>query len=117
MRKTLLASLVSLPLLLTGCATTGGPLSPDQINQLVAQIRQYTAAACAFQPTISGVTALIAAFYAPAAPVVGLVNVIGDAICKAPQTRAALRRGVVQATRIVQTPKGPVAVTGVNYPK
>ncbi len=109
MRKTIIAACF----LLVGCAT--GPLTADQIAQLTQQIQAYTAAACAFQPTAASVAQLISAFVSGAEPIVVIVNTIGAAICSAPQTQALARRGVVYSTRIVQTPKGAIAVKGVNY--
>src|SRR5512144_3179028 len=109
LRNTMLAS----TLLLGACA--GGPLTQEQISTLVAQIQAYTAQACAAQPTIAGAAALIAAFYAPALPVAALINTVGDAFCRAPVTAASVRRGVVSQTRIVSTPKGPIAVQSTVY--
>jgi len=113
LRQTSVVALLGGTIFLTGCGTTG-PLTQEQINALIAQIQTYTAQACAFQPTAASVATVIAALVPQAAPAVGVVNLVGDAICKAPTTKAAVRRGVVQATRIVSTPKGPIAVTGRN---
>ena len=112
-KHTQIAALVGATIFLTSCGTTG-PLTQQQIDALIAQVQTYTAQACAFQPTAASVATLIAAMVPSAAPAVGVVNMIGDAICKAPTTKATVRRGAVQATRIVTTPKGPVAITGRN---
>lgn len=110
MKKFLIVAL----LFLSACAGSG-PLTPEQIASLRSDIQSYVAATCSFQPDAASLGALISAFYSPATPYVGMVNAIGNAICTAPVTAAALRRGTTQITRIVQTPKGPVAVHGTNY--
>lgn len=109
MKKLLAACIVSVSLVLGGCATTGN------IDDLIQQIRDYTAKACAFQPEAASVAALIAAFVPGAGGAVGIVNLIGDAICKSPTTKTVIRRGELKTTRIVQTPKGPIAITGTSY--
>lgn len=106
-------TMIACSLLLGGCAS--GPLTQEQINVLVTQIQTYTAQACAAQPTVAGAISLIGSFYTPAAPFITLANAIGDAFCRAPVTAASVRRGVVSQTRIVATPKGPVAVQAVSY--
>src|SRR5262245_30144601 len=100
MKRLGIAALLGSTIFLTSCGTTG-PLTQQQIDQLIAQIQTYTAQACAFQPTAASVASLIAAMVPTAAPAVGVVNMIGDAICKAPTTKAAVRRGAVQSTKIV----------------
>ena len=107
MRKFLLA----LPLLLASCATPG---TPADLNLLIAQIQAYTAQVCSYQPAAASVAQLIAAFYTNAAPAIGIVNTIGDAICRAPVTSATVRRGTTVVTRIVPTPKGPVVIKGYS---
>lgn len=74
MRKTILATLLSVPLL-TGCATTGGV--PGAGQEFVTQVTAITRAACAFLPTAETVLAILAAgqFTAPVA--------IANAICSA----------------------------------
>ncbi len=115
LRKMMMASVVSAPLLFSGCTTTGGGLTQEQVALLIQQIQAKTVALCAFQPTAISVATLIAAFYSPATFVVGIVDFIGDTICKSPVAKTAIRRGAVVSTRIVQTPKGPVAVSGASF--
>lgn len=115
MKKMLMVMALAPTLLFGGCATTGtGGLTQDQINAFVAQIQAYTVAACSFQPTAATVATLIGAFAPGAATVIGIVNSIGDAICKAPVTASAVKRGSLQQSRVVQTPKGPVTVKGLS---
>jgi hypothetical protein len=109
MRKFLLA----LPLLLAACA--GGIFTADQISTLIQQIQADVAKACSFQPLADGVGALINAFFPAGAPFIQIEQTISDAICKAPVTSSVVRGGVVQDIRIVQTPKGPIALKGTSY--
>lgn len=111
MMKNFLMTTVVCAGLLGGCTTTG-PLTQEQINVLIAQIQTYTAQACAFQPTAASVASLIAAMVPSAALGVSIVNVIGEAICKAPTTKAVVRRGAVVTTKIVSTPQGPIVIQG-----
>lgn len=117
MRKFAIAVAAVAAFTLSACGTTGttGGFTKDQLNAIIQQIQAATASACAFQPTAASITSLIAAMYPAAAPFTSIVNDVAGAICKAPVTAAAVKRGAVVQTRIVQTPKGPVVVQGAAY--
>src|SRR5262245_59941242 len=113
MRKLLAGLALVAELSLSACGTTGG-LSSQQVQQYIAQIQTYVAQACGYQPAVASVSAVLAAFVPELSPLPPIVQVVGDAICKAPVTASVRRGGVFQVTRVVSTPRGPIIVKGLN---
>jgi hypothetical protein len=108
MRKFIFAAVLAASL--TGCAASQNTPSTPGVS-LVEQITIYTEQACGFLPAASAVSQLIAAFYPAAIPPIEAVTFIAGVICSARSPSAAARSsGVV--TKIVNTPRGPVVVTG-----
>lgn len=108
LRKMLLALPI---LLLTSCAGTG-VITPDQLDQIVAQVQAYTAKACLFVPTAATVANIVGAFVPQAAIAGSVVSMVGDAICTAPITASVRRRGTTLITKTVRTPRGAMTVKG-----
>lgn len=112
MRKVLLAATAALAL--NACTAT----AVQDIATIAAQIASYTKAVCAFAPNINAVISVINALYPAGIPITGIVTVVGDAICNSPVTSssaAKMRRGLARGaviTHIIQTPQGPILVTG-----
>lgn len=100
--------------MLAGCTTTGG-LDKERLAQIIAQVRDGAAKVCQFLPDAANLATLVGNFYDPAKPAAMVVSAAVDAICAAPTTAGSVRRGVTRYTRIVDTPKGAVPITGRRY--
>jgi hypothetical protein len=109
LRGTLLASVLALGL--SGCAAGQNTPGAPGAN-LVEQIALYTQQACGFLPAASAVSQLLAAFYPAAIPPIEAVTFVAQAICRAQSPAQTTRASTGVVTKIVQTPRGPVVVTG-----
>lgn len=113
MKNAKIALVIIAALMLSSCATTGGGFDPALLK---AKVQEYTQRVCGFLPLVdnSTITAILAAFFPQGVPIQQAVVVVGEAICAGKTPPQASRVKGAQTVRIVQTPKGPVAVPGKN---
>jgi hypothetical protein len=108
MKKTLSAFVLSIALLTTGCSTFG----PTDLANIENQIQQYVVTACRFEPTLTSIAAVVAAFFPNGSIGAGAVKVVGDAICsgfthaEAPSANNSFASASKTITTIVIAPSG-----------
>lgn len=108
MRKLLLTSMLSLPLMLGGCATVGTGTSGFPFS--VAGIQAAAVAACKFLPT----AATVANVLAGANPAVATAESIASAICAAVVTTTSVTATPAGAQGLFAAPATPARVPMVN---
>lgn len=86
MRKIITAFAVAGSVLLSGCGTTGGLPTNEQINTTVAQVQSLTQTICAFVPTVSTIANILSGGASVS------ISEIANGICAA-VTAKSLRRG------------------------
>lgn len=77
---------------LAACGTTSGTTTPPTTDQTIADIQATAAKVCAFVPTVSTVTGIIASFVSGGAIINDLVTTVATSICNAIAPTASLRR-------------------------
>jgi Prokaryotic membrane lipoprotein lipid attachment site len=112
MRKILLVAVAAM--MLSGCATTNGGSGFPDAATLRAKVQEYTQRVCGFIPLVDNgvITGLLLAFYPAGVPIQQAVVTVGEAICAGVTPPQASRSRGAMTQKIVQTPKGPVAVPG-----
>lgn len=110
MRKILTILFVGGALALAGCATPGigvstAPQGSATTDPTIAAVQDAAAKVCAFVPTVSTVTGIIASFIAGGAPINAIVTSVAHAICQAvAPPKASMKR---------RAAAGPPMVMGV----
>lgn len=114
MKKIMTTVAMAASLTMGGCFLTTGGAPPPSVSDVVAQVQQYTRAACSFAP-VGQVVAQVIASAVPAGAVAVPIASIGSAICQAylaasPQTlgRRVVRAKIVGGLRVT-----PGAVNGI----